>query len=90
MCMYCNMGDHTFRYDPPFEPDRYRYPSIPQPYSPAPIQPWDLQRLQEYYDLLKQVKELEDKLGCPCEPNKADYLTVLKERIDALEKRVAK
>ena len=90
MCMYCNMGDHTFRYDPPFEPDWQRYPSIPHPLRPSPIQPWDLQRLQEYYDLLKQVKELEDKLGCPCEPNKADYLTVLKERIDALEKRVAK
>ncbi len=87
MCMYCNMGDHTFRYDPPFEPDRQRYPSIPYPRTPL-IQPWDLERLREYHDLLKAVKEMEDKIGCPCEPNKADYLTVLKERIDALEKKL--
>lgn len=87
MCMYCSMGDHTFRYDPPW----YVPPSTP--YVPAPVvptvHPWDLERLREYYDLLKGIKELEDKLGCPCEPNKADYLTMFKNRIAELEAKEA-
>ena len=37
--------------------------------------------LQEYYDLLKHVKELEDNVGCPREHNKADYLKPFKSRI---------
>lgn len=77
------IGDHTFRYDPPWNPP---YPQfVPQPLNPIPIQPWGLERLREYYDLLLKVKELEDKLGCPCEPNKADYLGMLRERIAKLE-----
>lgn len=86
MCLYCNMGDHTFRFDPP-----WRDQQLPQ-YVPAPVTPmmpqwapWGLDRLREYHELLKAVKEMEDKLGCPCEPNKADYLKMIKERIEALE-----
>ena len=86
MCAYCNMGDHTFRYDPPFETDPYRYPSIPRPRTPL-VTPWDLERLRDYHDLLKRVKELEEKLGCPSEPNKADYIGILEERIKALEEQ---
>lgn len=85
MCMYCNMGDHTFRYDPPWEPNPWP-PLVPRPSVPQ-INPWELQRLQEYYELLKGIKELEDKLGCPCEPNKADYLAMFEKRIKELKKK---
>ena len=89
MCLYCNMGDHTFRYDPPWVVPQ-TYPYVPQPVGPAiPVTPWGLDRLREYHDLLKRVKEMEDKLGCPCEPNKADYLKMFEERIAELEKKLA-
>ena len=84
MCLYCNMGDFTFKYDPPWTPPQ-QIPHVPSPIGPGPYVDWDIQRLREYHDLLKAVKEMEDKLGCPCEPNKADYLKIIKERIDALE-----
>ena len=84
MCVYCNMGDFQWRHDPPFERPQ-EYPSIPSPINPLPIVPWGLEKLKEYYDLLKAVKEMEDKLGCPCEPNKADYLSLLEKRIKFLK-----
>jgi hypothetical protein len=79
MCMYCMVGDWQFRHDPPW-PNNPPFPT--SPYIPAPVvppqKPWDLEKLVEFYDLIRRVKELEDKLGCPCEPNKADYLSLLK------------
>lgn len=89
MCAYCNVGDTWFRHDPPWAPQPWP-PTVPQPLSPQPINPWPLDKLQAYYELLKQVKELEDQLGCPCEPNKADYIGMFAERIKALEEAVAK
>lgn len=53
------------------------------------VVPWKLDRLQELEDLLRRVKDLEDRLGCPCEPNKADYLGLLRERIEKLEAAAA-
>jgi len=85
MCVYCMIGDWQFRHDPPWNPPYH--PLIPMPINPTPIIPWDLQKLKEFEDLLRRVKELEDKIGCPCEPNKADYLGLLRERIEELEKR---
>lgn len=89
MCTYCMVADHFFRFNPPWPvgpyPDYPQHPLIPA----GPLQPpWPLDRLKEFQDLLQRVKELEDKLGCPCEPNKADYLGLLRERIDQLEKKV--
>lgn len=66
------------------------YPYLPQPLPNAPTVPWDLDKLREYHDLLKRVKELEERVGCPCEPNKADYLKLFEERIAELERRVGK
>lgn len=88
MCVYCYCGDHFFRHGPPRQPSPTNpwHPLIPQPINPGPFQPWDLSRLKEFEELLRRVKELEDKLGCPCEPNKADYLGLLKQRIEQLEK----
>lgn len=83
MCAYCSMGDTWFRHDQPWNPQ-----PLPQ-YVPAPVtpagEPWNLDKLKDYYDLLKRVKALEDELGCPCEPNKADYLKMFEERIAFLE-----
>lgn len=96
MCLYCVMGDHFFRYDPPWPQPVYPSPFQPwHPLIPAPLDPtktivpWEIARLKEFEDLLRRVHELEEKLGCPCEPNKADYLSLLKQRIEALEKKAA-
>jgi hypothetical protein len=81
MCVYCTIGDYAFRHDPPWKIDPY-HPQIPQPASPwNPINPWSVDKLQDFMDLLRRVKKLEDKMGCPCEPNKADYIKLLKDRI---------
>lgn len=88
MCVYCNMGDTWFRRDTPWTPDPWPQ-FVPQPANPAvPVIPWDLDKLREYHDLLKRVKEMEDKLGCPCEPNKADYLKMFEDRIKELERKL--
>lgn len=89
MCLYCNCGDWAFRYDPPWYPKPWeRY--LPVALPPAPINPWPLNKLRDYYDLLRRVKEMEDKIGCPCEPNKADYLKLFQDRIRELEKEQKK
>ena len=92
MCTYCMIGDWQFHRDPPWLPNDYPvWPtSVPVSIIPAPYAPWDLQKLREFEDLLRRVKELEDRLGCPCEPNKADYLGLLRQRIEELEKRAGK
>lgn len=91
MCVYCMIGDHHFRFDPPWrdpiDPFAPIHPQVPAPIGPW-TPPWTIDRLKEFEELLKRVKELEDKLGCPCEPNKADYLALLRERIEKLELRV--
>lgn len=90
MCAYCNMGDTWFRYDPPWRPQTYPYVPAPIP-APSPyVQPWThpewpLEKLKEYHRLLKEVHDMEEKLGCPCEPSKADYLALFEKRIKALE-----
>jgi hypothetical protein len=96
MCAYCMCGDWQFKYNPPWPqpstptPLQPWHPLIPAPANPVqPVIPWSLEQLKEYRDLLLQIKELEDKLGCPCEPNKADYLELFKQRIEALEKKVS-
>ena len=86
MCCYCMVGDWQFRHNPPWNPP-FPSPLIPMPLSPVPVIPWDITKLTEFLDILRRVKELEDKLGCPCEPNKADYLSVLRDRITQLEQR---
>jgi hypothetical protein len=93
MCIYCYCGDQTFKWDPPWQkptiptPMQPWHPLIPAPQDPnKQIIPWDIERLKEYRDLLLQIHELEEKVGCECEPNKADYLSLIKQRIEALEK----
>lgn len=88
MCCYCMVGDWAFRHNPPFTVDPLQYPTIPQPIIPMPYQDWNIHKLREYLDLLKQIKAMEDQLGCPCEPNKADYIGLITARIDSLQKRV--
>ena len=91
MCAYCNMGDSWFRYDPPYYvPDwqRQMWPQIPQPIiPPAQIVPWPIEKLKEYLEILKEVKALEDKIGCPCVPDKPDYIKMLQDRLTALQNK---
>jgi len=84
MCVYCNFGDWTFKYNPPWNPP-YPSPYIPLPINPSPVIPWEYQKLKEYYDMLNNIKKLEDQLGCPCEPNKADYLKIISERLETMK-----
>ncbi len=89
MCVYCMTGDFQFRHNPPWwvPPET---PFVPRPLIPQPaITDWDLTKLREYLDLLKRIKAMEDQLGCPCEPNKADYIGMFEQRIAELE-RIAK
>lgn len=88
MCAYCMIGDWQFRHNPPWDRGLFQ-PLIPAPLPDVPVNPWSVDQLKEYLDLLERVKALEDQLGCPCEPNKADYIRLFKERIEALEKKVA-
>src|SRR5262245_42599143 len=94
MCCYCMVGDHFFRFDPPWrdpdQPMRSPGPYVPAPITPIPTPPWTLERLIEVEDMLRRIKALEDELGCPCEPNKADYLALFRERIEKLEAEAAK
>ena len=88
MCTYCNMGDRFSRWDPPYDRWYTQNPLIPSPaIPPNQINSWPIEKLKEYLDLLRQVKELEDKLGCPCEPNKADYIQLLEKRLIELKRK---
>lgn len=89
MCTYCMIGDQAWKWNPPW-PNQTPFPNspfIPAPINPMqPINPWPIEQLKEYLELLKQVKELEDKLGCPCEPNKANYIELFEQRIKQIGK----
>lgn len=93
MCVYCNMGDHAFRFNPPWRvtpQEQQQFPTIPQPFYPNQIGwTWGIQQLREYYELLKGVRDLEAQVGCPCEPNKADYIKLFEDRIAKLEREAA-
>lgn len=86
MCVYCYCGDQIWRWDPPYDLGTDWVPQVPKPVTGKPIDPWPLEKLQEYLELLKKIKQLEDTLGCPCEPNKADYIRMFEDRIAELEK----
>jgi len=88
MCVYCMIADWQFQHNPPWRPTDPITPwppAVPLPAPLTPIRPWSIEQLKEFQDLLKRVKALEDELGCPCEPNKADYIKLLKRRIAHLE-----
>ncbi len=84
MCVYCMIGDHAWKFDPPWYPSP---PLVPAPMPQVPQKDWPVERLREYLDLLKQVKALEDQIGCPCEPSKADHIGLFEKRIGALENK---
>lgn len=98
MCTYCMMADHTFKYNPPWPPNQFpQYPAFPDPWrnvspyfpNPAPHPTWDYDRLKDYRELLERIKTLEEKVGCPSEPNKADYLGLIDKRLAYLENKAA-
>lgn len=89
MCVYCMVGDFYDKYWPINPPQPPAQPIIIQPVViPDPL---ELERLKEFNEILKRVKELEDKLGCPCDDpaqrGKPDYIKKIHDRLDELEKR---
>jgi len=94
MCVYCATGDWPWRHDPPWYPQPD--PRLPPPAiwpQPQPYQPWDVAKLKEYLELLKQIKALEDQIGgCPCpeERDKPDHIKILQDRVDELQGKIAK
>lgn len=87
MCAYCAIGDQAFRWSPPWPT---QHPLIPQPMPGAIRQDWPVERLREYLALLREVKAMEDSIGCPCpeEREKPDYVKLFEDRIAELERRV--
>lgn len=93
MCIYCMAADHAHKWYPDpaapwVPPTSPPYPLIPT--SPVPVIPprkWTRQELDEFEDLLKRIKDIEDKAGgCPCEdPSKLDFLKDIRARIEAEE-----
>ncbi len=100
MCLYCYCGDLIWKWNPPWNPSTPGTnpipPQTPHPFITttvpsepiSPISDWKLEKLKDYLKLLKEIKELEDKIGCPCpaEREKPDYIKMFEERIAALEK----
>ena len=87
MCLYCVCGDLIFKYSPPWNPVPPN-PYVPAPVLPGPHIPWVIEQVKEYLELLKEIKALEDSIGCPCEPNKADYISMFEARIESLKKNL--
>lgn len=97
MCVYCMIADWGHRWMPD---DYFRQPprrdTLPLPQVPptSPFAPfdrgWPREMLDQFEDILKRVKEMEDKLGgCPCEePEKMDFLKAIRERLDAIDKKI--
>lgn len=57
----------------------------PFPITPGPVPyPWSQQQLNEALEILRTIKEMEDKLGgCPCEDaSKMDFLKDIQKKID--------
>lgn len=93
MCTYCQIADFFNKYIPD---DPFDFPIKPltppwSPWTPYPaplIHPWTREQLDEAVEILRLVKEMEDKLGgCPCEDeSKMDFLNKIRERLNQAEK----
>ena len=91
MCTYCMMADWARTWIPspmpfPNKPPNWPYPPLtPAPAPPAPV--WPKEMLEQFEDLLRRVKALEDAAGgCPCEePGKLDYLAEIRKLIESGE-----
>ena len=88
MCVYCFIADWANRWIPD-QPEPWSPWSIPG-HSPSPAFPWTREQLDQFEDILRKVKEMEDKLGgCPCEePGKMDFLKKIRERLDRQDEQI--
>ena len=86
MCVYCMIADHYHTYWPyPGDPN-----PMPQTVPTVPVREWTWPQFSEFEDILRRVKELEDKVGgCPC-PNedKTAFLDDIKRRLEAIDKKL--
>lgn len=101
MCVYCMVADYAHKWYPdpaapwvsPTTAPPPLFPQVPSPQMP-PIQPhkWTRQELDEFEDILRRIKDIEDKAGgCPCEdPSKLDFLKDIRARIEAEEAEAQK
>lgn len=58
--------------------------ALPEPAPGVIPTKWPIEKAKEYLELLKQIKALEDSIGCPCpeERAKPDYIKMLQEMVD--------
>lgn len=87
MCVYCMVADHIHRYWP--YPDDTS-PIIPPAKPFIPPREWTWPQFNEFEDILRRVKELEEKVGgCPC-PNedKTAFLEDIKRRLEAIDEKL--
>lgn len=91
MCIYSMISDWVHKYYPYEWDPNHPFPHAPNPFdTPAtPVFPWTRPQLDELEDILKRVKDLEERAGvCPCpEEGKQDFLDQIRKRLDEIERR---
>ena len=91
MCAYCMVADWGYKWIPaPSLPIYPTNPFVPSPWTTLPGVVWTQEMLDEFRELLKRVKELEDKVDpCPCpDESKVAALDKIQEALDELKKHV--
>lgn len=77
---------------PPFQQPPW-HQNIPPPAQPLPdtYKPWEHKRLKEFQEILERIEKIEKQLDCDCvEPEKPDYIKLIKDRLDQLEEKIYK
>lgn len=50
---------------------------------------WTIPRLNEYDELIRRLKEIDDKLNLPdCNPNKGEFLEEIRRRLTNIENKL--
>ena len=85
MCVYCMMADHAHTYWPyPYDPN-----PMPRTIPPTPVREWTWPQYNEFEDILRRIKALEDKVGgCPAGKDKTAFLEDIKHRLEDIDEKL--
>ena len=86
MCTYCMMADHVHRYFPFPGDAQPMQPTVP----PTPAREWTWPQYNEFTDILRRIKVLEDKVGgCPlATEDKTAFLDDIERRLEAIDAKL--